>query len=39
VHLPVGTACTILTNFIAFGLELSGGDAFVPDISCANATW
>jgi len=29
VHLPVVTACIILTNFIAFGLELSRGDAFV----------
>jgi rhomboid family protein len=29
VHLPVVTACIILTNFIVFGFELSGGDAFV----------
>lgn len=29
VHLPLVTACIILTNFIAFGLELSRGDAFV----------
>jgi membrane associated rhomboid family serine protease len=29
VHLPVVTGIIILTNFIAFGLELSRGDAFV----------
>jgi len=29
VHLPVVTVCIILTNFLVFALELSGGDAFV----------
>jgi len=29
VHVPVVTACIILANFIVFGLELRGGDAFV----------
>jgi membrane associated rhomboid family serine protease len=29
VHLPVVTVGIILTNFVAFFLELSGGDAFV----------
>jgi len=29
VHLPVLTVCIIVTNFIVFALELSGGDAFV----------
>jgi membrane associated rhomboid family serine protease len=29
VHYPVVTAGIILANFIAFGLELSGGEAFV----------
>jgi rhomboid family protein len=28
-HVPAITACIILTNFVAFGLELHGGDAFV----------
>ena len=29
MHLPIVTAAIILANFVAFGLELSGGDAFV----------
>jgi membrane associated rhomboid family serine protease len=29
VHFPVVTICIIITNFIVFGLELKGGDAFV----------
>lgn len=29
VHFPLVTACIILTNFIAFALELRGGEAFV----------
>jgi len=29
VHVPVVTLCIILTNVIVFGLELSGGEAFV----------
>jgi rhomboid family protein len=29
VHFPFVTACIILANFITFGLELKGGDAFV----------
>ena len=29
VNFPVVTACIILANFVAFGLELSRGDAFV----------
>jgi membrane associated rhomboid family serine protease len=29
VHTPIVTACIILTNFIVFGLEIHGGDAFV----------
>jgi membrane associated rhomboid family serine protease len=29
VHVPVVTACIILTNFLVFALELRGGDAFV----------
>ena len=29
VNIPIVTACIIVTNFIAFGLELRGGDAFV----------
>ncbi len=29
VHFPVVTICIILTNFLVFGLELRGGDAFV----------
>ena len=29
VHFPIVTACIILTNFLVFVLELSGGDAFV----------
>jgi membrane associated rhomboid family serine protease len=29
VHVPVVTACIILTNFLVFVLELRGGDAFV----------
>jgi membrane associated rhomboid family serine protease len=29
VHFPVVTVCIIITNFIVFGLELKGGDAFV----------
>jgi len=29
VHVPVVTGCIILANFIAFGLELKGGEAFV----------
>ena len=28
-HFPVVTTCIILVNFLAFGLELNGGDAFV----------
>jgi len=28
-HIPVVTACIIVVNFIVFGLELKGGDAFV----------
>ena len=28
-HIPVVTACIILVNFVVFGLELKGGDAFV----------
>lgn len=28
-HFPIVTACIILANFIVFGLEISGGDAFV----------
>ena len=29
VHFPIVTVCLILTNFLVFVLELSGGDAFV----------
>ena len=29
VHVPIVTGCIILTNFLAFALELRGGDAFV----------
>ena len=29
VHFPIVTVCIILTNFLAFVLELNGGDAFV----------
>jgi membrane associated rhomboid family serine protease len=29
VHVPIVTACIILTNFFVFALELRGGDAFV----------
>jgi rhomboid family protein len=29
VHVPVVTACIILTNFVVFAFELRGGDAFV----------
>ena len=29
VNIPIVTACIIVANFIAFGLELRGGDAFV----------
>jgi len=29
VHFPIVTACIILANFIVWGLELNGGDAFV----------
>jgi len=29
VHIPVVTACIIVTNFLVFALELHGGDAFV----------
>lgn len=29
VHVPIVTACIIVTNFVVFGLELRGGDAFV----------
>ena len=29
VHVPIVTACIILTNFFVFVLELKGGDAFV----------
>ena len=29
VRIPIVTLCIILTNIIVFGLELSGGDAFV----------
>jgi len=29
VHFPIATICIILTNFLVFGLELRGGDAFV----------
>lgn len=29
VHFPVVTVCIIITNFVVFGLELKGGDAFV----------
>jgi membrane associated rhomboid family serine protease len=29
VHVPIVTACIIVTNFIVFALELRGGDAFV----------
>jgi membrane associated rhomboid family serine protease len=29
VHVPIVTACVILTNFFVFALELRGGDAFV----------
>ena len=29
VHVPVVTACIIVTNFLVFALELEGGDAFV----------
>ena len=29
VHIPIVTACIILTNFFVFALELKGGDAFV----------
>ena len=29
VHFPVVTICIIITNFVVFGLELKGGDAFV----------
>ena len=28
-HIPVVTACIIIVNFVVFGLELKGGDAFV----------
>jgi membrane associated rhomboid family serine protease len=28
-HIPIVTACIILTNFFVFALELRGGDAFV----------
>jgi len=29
VHFPIVTACIIVANFVVFGLELTGGDAFV----------
>ncbi len=29
VHVPIVTACIIVTNFLVFALELRGGDAFV----------
>ena len=29
VHVPVVTACIMVTNFLVFALELRGGDAFV----------
>ena len=29
VHFPIVTACIIAANFVVFGLELTGGDAFV----------
>ncbi|HTT20371.1 MAG TPA: rhomboid family intramembrane serine protease [Candidatus Sulfotelmatobacter sp.] len=29
LHVPIVTACIILTNFFVFALELKGGDAFV----------
>ncbi|MGA9143450.1 MAG: rhomboid family intramembrane serine protease [Candidatus Acidiferrales bacterium] len=28
-HFPIVTACIILVNFVVFGLEIKGGDAFV----------
>jgi len=28
-HIPVVTACIIVVNFVVFGLEIKGGDAFV----------
>ena len=37
-HVPVVTLCIIVANFIVFGFELSGGDAFVLKSSAVPAT-